>query len=188
MRHAEGHQRGFTLIELMVVVIIISIAFTYGIVNIDHLVPSSRLGKAARDLGGTLTRLRGMAVFHGRSYYLEYDLDDHRYRMIRPTSRAEQDQGLDEVIETEWFDLPRRIRIEAVYFDADRDGERNGKHRVEFSPTGEVVGHMAQLVSADIRNENKNKYTVELNGITGLVTYSRQEKTYAPVRDEFEFR
>ena len=118
----------------------------------------------------------------------EYDLDEHRYRMIRPTTKAEQDQGLDEVIETAWFELPRRIRIEAVYFDSDRDGERNGKHRIEFSPTGEVIGHMTQLVSADIVNENRNKYTVELNGITGLVTYSRQEKTYAPVRDEFEFR
>jgi len=184
----RGDQRGFTLIELMVVIVIISIAFTYGIVNVDHLVPAGRLGKAARDLGGTLTRLRSSAVFYGRSYFLEYDLDDHRYRIIRPTSKTEQDQGLDETVESGWFDLPRRVRLEAVFFNSGRDGEKNGKHRIEFSPTGEVVGHMVQLVSADIASENRNKYTIELNAITGLVTYSRQEKAYAPVRDEFEFR
>jgi prepilin-type N-terminal cleavage/methylation domain-containing protein len=188
MRRPGRDQSGFTLIELMVVVIIISIAFTYGIVNIDHLVPSSRLGKAARDLGGTLTRIRGMAIFHGRSYFLEYDLDEHRYRVLRPSSRTEQDQGMDELIETTWFDLPRRVRFQAVFFEADRDGEVRGKHQIEFSPTGEVIGHMVQLVSADIRNEDRNKYTVELNAITGLVSYSRQEKAYTPVRDEFEFR
>lgn len=184
---AARRQDGFTLIELMVVIILISIAFTYGIVNIDHLVPSSRLGKAARDLGGTLQRLRGMAVFHGRPYFVEYDLDEYRYRVIRPTSKAEQDQGLDDWVETNWFDLPEGVRFEALFLNADRDGETSGTFRLEFSPTGEVAGHMIRLIGLNLP-EKRNKYTVELNAITGLVSYSRQEKSYAPVRDEFEFR
>jgi hypothetical protein len=41
-------------------------------------------------------------------------------------------------------------------------------------------------VSSDIPNEDRNKFTLELNAITGLVSYHRFEKKYAPVRDEFE--
>ncbi len=37
-----------------------------------------------------------------------------------------------------------------MHLDADRDGETNGRHRIEFSPTGEVVGHMIQLIGLNL--------------------------------------
>ncbi|MHC4471252.1 MAG: pilus assembly FimT family protein [Planctomycetota bacterium] len=186
---APGRRRssGFTLIELLIAMILIGVAFAYGIVKIDLLVPSSRLEKAARDLGGMLTRLRGMAVFRGRSYFLEYDLDNHLYRLYRPATFLELDDGADEYIETSWLELPDRVSFKDVQFNGD-DVVDAGTADVEFAPTGEVTGHLVHLVSSEIADEVRRHYTIELNPITGLVTYTRGEKPYGQVRDEFEFR
>jgi prepilin-type N-terminal cleavage/methylation domain-containing protein len=187
LRTPKRSERGFTLIELLVVMLLLGLAFTYGLLNVDMLIPGSRLEKGARDLGNMLTRLRGMAVFHSRPYRLEYDLDEDRFRIIRPTTLAEQEEGLDEYIETDWFDLPKRVRLMDVQF-SDRDRESSGIVSVDFLPGGEVTGHMVHLISDEIANEERNRFTVELNAITGLVSFTRGEKEYAGVRDEFEFR
>ena len=183
----RGSQGGFTLIELLIAMMLVGIAFGYGIVKIDMLVPSSRLEKAARDLGGALTRLRRMAVFRGLSYFLEYDVDNHRYRLYRPATFAEQDDGAEEYIETDWLELPHRVSIKGVLFSVD-DKVTSGTASVEFAPTGEVTGHIVHLESSEIADEHRSRFTIELNTITGLVTYSRGNEPYEQVRDEFEFR
>ncbi|MCZ6793981.1 MAG: prepilin-type N-terminal cleavage/methylation domain-containing protein [Planctomycetota bacterium] len=180
-------QAGFTLIELMVVMLLLGVAFTYGIINIDLLVPSASLDKAARDIGGMLRRLRSLAVFHGRSYKLEYDLDEHRYRVFRPTSKTEQEEGMPEIVETDWFTLPDEISFENLQF-SDKDEISGGTMEIEFTAKGAVVGHLVHLISSKITHEERKRFTVELNPITGLVSYTRGEKKYAQVRDAFEFR
>jgi hypothetical protein len=153
----------------------------------DSLVPSSRLEKAARDLGELLTRLRGMAIFAGRTHYLEYDLEGERYRVLRPSTEAERDDGAPEQMVTNWFELPSRIRIEDVRF-SEREVETRGTISVEFTPTGEVVGHLVTLVSDEILDEVQGRFAVEMNPITGLVSYTPGGKSYNPVRSESEFR
>jgi len=184
-----SRQAGFTLIEMMVVLLLLGVGFGYTIINIDFLVPNASLEKAARDLGGTLTRLRGLAVFRGRPYQLEYDLDAHKYRVIRPTSKAEQEEGLPEYIETDWFELPSEVSFENLQFN-QQDVLTNSSRLIEFTPMGGVEGHLIHLISAKIPpdEQDRNRYTIELNPITGLVSYQPGLKEYAQVRDEFEFR
>ncbi len=179
---------GFTLIELMVVIVLLGALVAFGTLRIDSMVPSARLDKGARDLGQMLSRLRSLAIFSGRTYLLEYDLDAQTYRMVRPTSLAEQDEGLPDYIESDWHELPKRVSIKAIQF-SDRDAETRGRVRVEFSPTGELVGHLIHILSDEILEETQNRYTVEINPITGLVTYTLGvHKSYDQVRSEFEFR
>jgi type II secretory pathway pseudopilin PulG len=179
---------GFTVIELMVVILLLGAVVGYGFLKIDNLVPSARLDKAARDLGQILTRLRNLSIFSGRTHFLEYDLDDQTYRIGRPTTIREQEDGADDIILSDWFELPKKVRIKAVQF-SDRDAETQGLVRVEFTPTGEVVGHLIHILSDEILDESKNRYTVEINPITGLVTYTQGiHKSSDQVRSEFEFR
>ena len=179
---------GFTLIELMVVLVLIGGAFTYGLVNIDNLLPRTRLDKAARDVGQLLTRLRGMAIFAGTPHYMEYDLDAQRYRMLRPATEAEEDDGADEFVASDWFELPKKVRIKSVQF-SERNTENRGFVRVEFTPSGEVSGHLVHVQSDDIIDDSQSRFTVELNPITGLVSYiPGTHKEYNQVRNEFEFR
>ncbi len=177
----------FTLIELMVVILLIGVGFSYGLIRLDVLLPRSRLEKAARGIGTTLTRLREMAVFGGRSYYLEYDLDEHRYRIYRPTTEAEQADGAPDYLETTWSDLPDRVRIEDIQYASNERVER-GRFEIEFTPEGEVAGHLVHLISDDIAEDDRKYFTVELNPITGLVSYEAGKKEYAQVRDEYDFR
>ena len=179
---------GFTVIELMVVILLLGVVVGYGFLKIDNLVPSARLDKAARDLGQMLSRLRNLSIFAGRTHFLEYNLDAQTYRISRPTTIREQEEGLDDYIESDWFELPKKVRIKAIQF-SDRDAETRGLVRVEFTPTGEVVGHLIHILSDEILDEAKNRYTVEINPITGLVTYTQGiHKSYDQVRSEFEFR
>lgn len=178
---------GFTLLEMMVVLVLIGLAVGWGVIRFQAYLPRARLEGAAREIGGFLTRLRGMAVFSGRSHFLEYDLDGEAFRISRPTTLAEQDEGAPEYLETEWFEMPSSVTIENVQF-SDRDEETRGAVRVEFTPEGEVVGHLVHLLSNEILGEDRSRYTVEVNAITGLVTYSPGAKEYAQVRDEGDFR
>lgn len=179
---------GFTVIELMVVILLLGVVVGYGFLKIDNLVPSARLDKAARELGQTLTRLRSLSIFSGRTHFLEYDLDAQTYRLTRSTTIREQEEGAHDYIESDWFELPKKVRIKAIQF-SDRGAETQGQVRVEFTPTGEVVGHLIHILSDEILDESKNRYTVELNPITGLVSYTQGiHKSYDQVRSEFEFR
>ncbi len=181
-------ETGFTVIELMAVILLLGVIVGYGFVRIDNLVPSARLDKAARDLGQMLSRLRNLSIFAGRTHFLEYDLDAQTYRISRPTTIREQEEGADDYVTSDWFELPKKVRITAIQF-SDRDAETRGVVRVEFTPTGEVVGHLIHILSDEILDESKNRYTVEINPITGLVSYTRGvHKSYDQVRSEFEFR
>ncbi len=178
---------GFTLIEMMVVILLLGVAFTYALVNLDSLTPRTRLDKGARDVGDTLTRLREMAVFSGRVHFLEYDLDGERFRIYRPATTAETSEGASEYIETDWFVLPDGVRLEDIQLDI-RSRTKDGQMTVEFTPTGEVTGHLVHLTSAEILDKERGSMTVALNPITGLVSYSPGDKDYGLARDEYEFR
>jgi prepilin-type N-terminal cleavage/methylation domain-containing protein len=184
----RGAEPGFTVIELMVVVLLLGAVVTYGFLQIDNMVPTARLDKAARELGQMLTRLRSLSVFSGRDHYLEYNLDAQTYRISRPSTLREQEEGADDYIYSEWFELPKKVRIKAIQF-SDRDADARGLVRVGFTPTGECAGHLIHILSDEILDEERNRYTVELNPITGLVTYTQGvHKNYDQVRSEFEFR
>jgi prepilin-type N-terminal cleavage/methylation domain-containing protein len=178
---------GFTILELMVVIVLIGIGTTYGVIRFQAYLPKARIEGAAREIGGFLTRLRGMAVFSGRSHFIEYDLDAEAYRIVRSTSPAEQEEGADEYLESSWFEMPEGVVIEDVQF-SERDEESRGIVRVEFTPEGEVTGHLVHLLSNEILGEEQSRFTAELNPVTGLVGLTPGRKNYSQVRDEADFR
>ena len=169
--HRMTRSGGFTLIEMMVVIVLIGLAVTFGVIRFQAYLPRARLEGAARQVGGFLTRLRGMAVFAGRTHYLEYDLDGEAFRISRPATIAEREDGSEEYVETDWFEMPEGVTLERVQFSR-QDEETRGIASIEFTPEGEVTGHLVQFLSNRILGEDRSRFTVELNGVTGLVTYT----------------
>lgn len=72
-RTPHSHEAGFTLIELMIVVVIISIAATVAAPSIGAALAERRLSHAAYDLARIASLGRSLAISSGRAHLLTYE-------------------------------------------------------------------------------------------------------------------
>lgn len=119
--------RGFTLLEIMVVVIVISILATVGFPSFKNLYYKSELKTAARDLITTIRLARSLAVFTGDIVELRIDVDNVRYRLEvhkkdedkdddrrhRREHKTQAHEGIRHLPGDVWF-----VEIESEYGDA----------------------------------------------------------------------
>ena len=111
-RHARAG--GFTLIEIMVVVAILAIVSQLVISNIGAIVPGAVLDSEAQKLMSEIEYLRSEAQLQGKTYKLEIDLDQGRFRRILPPElKVAIDQEPEEYEEAtlDWNGLDERVRF-----------------------------------------------------------------------------
>lgn len=169
-------ERGFTFVELMVVLAILAFAFTYGIIHLDGATGSARISSAARQVGTTIEFLRGHAIQAARPLELHIDLDRHEWRTVippRPSESEEDRSDQEEILVTDPVGLPRQIRFESVQFDTN-DQQTSGEVVITFSPLGEMSpnGIMLRLTSDEIADRTEGSFSIEVNGLTGEVSYT----------------
>lgn len=70
--------RGVTLIEMMVVVVIIAVLATMAYWGFSGVVPRYRLNVAARDVASLLVLTRAKAIAQNRSYIIEFQASSYR--------------------------------------------------------------------------------------------------------------
>jgi len=167
---------GFTFVELIVVLAILSFAFTYGIVHLDGATGGARLSSAARQVGTTIEFLRGYAIQAARPLELHIDIERGEWTTVLPPRPSESNEDLrdeEDVIVTEPVALPRKIRFEGIQMDTS-DIQTSGIVVVTFSPLGEVTpnGFMVRLVSDEIPDAEEGSFSIEVNGLTGEVSYT----------------
>lgn len=73
--------KGFTLIELMVVIAILGVIAAISTPNIVRALPKYRLQRAARDLTTRIRLARSMAIKSGSDITIQIDPIRHRYRI-----------------------------------------------------------------------------------------------------------
>ena len=90
----EGGRRGFTLLELMAVVAIITILLVTVIPALDNVAPSSRLDAGGRYVAGTIELAQSEAISQRKEFVVAYDLDNNTYWIILPegSERSPNDQ------------------------------------------------------------------------------------------------
>ncbi len=71
--------RGFTLIELMAVILLLAIALTAVTFSFSKSLKSARITAASRDLVAALRYTRGQAIVKGQQEVLLLNLDDNSY-------------------------------------------------------------------------------------------------------------
>ncbi|MHC5021643.1 MAG: pilus assembly FimT family protein, partial [Planctomycetota bacterium] len=159
------HQRGFSFIELLAVIAIMSLILGFVVLKIDHLIPSERISAAARKIGSTNGLARAQAVATGTRHALTYDLNRQRYAVLIPPHPEEIEEGRakrDDLFPLTWHPLPEGVKILNVQLGDSVVS--SGSVRVIFSPLGTATPHAVQL-----QGQDDAELTVVINPLTGLI-------------------
>lgn len=189
-RNAQWRRRGgFTLIELALVVVILGVAMTVVLLNLDGLVPSEQIKSAASAIANRLELARSEAAGKGVNYAMVYDLDNQEYWILAPVraERARMQQGArydeeNEVREQRFIGrLPSDVRFRDVQLGENVKKTR-GKVTIEITPLGTASGHIVNIYN----EKTQQRMAIELNALTALVTYHTDYTDYREVEDFHE--
>jgi general secretion pathway protein H len=140
--------RGFTLIEMTVVIAIIAIAMAVVVPMIDGGITSREVRRAARQIAATMNHLRTESVSLGKPVAMQIDVEEN-------------------TIETagggRWAALTDRAIIESV---AAEEVE-TGRYEIRFFPNGSNTG--AAVVLASREDRTRNRLRVDLDPLIGSV-------------------
>jgi len=85
MKRCINRNKGYTFIELMVVVVIISLLLGLGINGIDYLIQWNKLNVTAGLLSSELKNTQSRAFYEGAYYKLQFLPSLDRYRIYKQT-------------------------------------------------------------------------------------------------------
>jgi general secretion pathway protein H len=149
MRHDRNCVRGFTLLELLVVMLIAGLMLALAPPLFSGAVTGARLKGSARDLVTSMREIRSRAILRNAEQHLRLDLESRRF-----------DAGDGRLLS-----LPDGIEITVAGIDMAGAPEP-GLHVLRFFPDGGSSGETVSLSSGD------RVYRVGLNWLTGQVTVS----------------
>jgi Tfp pilus assembly protein FimT len=163
---AQERSAGFTLVELLGVVIVLGLIATLVTVNWQALLPRQQLNSAVRALAAALQGARSDAIARTLEFRVQYDLDDQRYRVQTPFRLG---GGIavdeDERYSLEWIDLPQSVRFKSVLLAGEE--YTSGIVQVSFDPLGSANGHVVVLEQPAY----EALYTIEVQALTGLISF-----------------
>lgn len=90
MIHSTNHNKGYTLIELMVVVGIISLLLGIGINGLDYLIQLTKLNTASGLLSSELKNIQSRAFYGGVYYKLQFMPSLDKYRIYKQTELIDE--------------------------------------------------------------------------------------------------
>ena len=165
MQRQHTSAAGFTLIEITVVVIIISLVMSMAIVRLDSVLPSTRNESVARELIATLDFARLQAIGRGHEYEVVLDFDKQQYGIRMPFD----DEGRlvtddDEKTILRWREISDGVEMRSV-LDPRGVRIREGQYPIPFDSQG-----AARDVYIYIGAQENTDYevTVRILGLTGI--------------------
>lgn len=138
-------QRGFSLLELIAVIVLIAIAVTVASVSVSRSLGSARVQAASRDLVAALRYTRGQAIVKREQQTLDVDLEDMSYRV----------PGRDAV------KFPDKIEVKLLTAQNELIHEKAG--RIRFYPDGSSTGGHVSIIAGE------REWRVNVGWLTGEV-------------------
>ncbi len=163
---ARRAARGFTLVELTVVVLILGLIGGIAISTWSSLIPNQQLNSAVRNLSEVLYGTRSDAIARNRQFRIYYDLDQESYKVRTPFRpgggfvRSEDEEHL-------WIheqDLAA-AGIDILQVTIDDVPYTDGVVYVRFDPLGAASHHTVLLRQELFERE----FTIEALPLTGEI-------------------
>lgn len=145
--------RGFTLIEVLVVVALIAIAATAVALSVGQGLEGARVRSASKDLVAALRYTRGQAIVQRAEQVLEIDVDKRVYRAPGREPR----------------DLPDGMELRVL--GARQEQVDEGTVGIRFFPDGSSTGGVVTLVSGQAA------WIIEVQWLTGEAMLRQGEAT-----------
>jgi len=165
IRHPE---RGFTLIELIVTLMIISVILALTLPKIGNAVYSSDLKRSIRQIRAILSVARSNAAMERIPRRVVCDITKAEIHIEREVSKDEDGQSIlhyekDNSILNRTYKFPEGVRIEDVITETGQK-ELEGEAYLRIGANGMITGNIIHLRKGD------EKYTLFINPLTGNVT------------------
>jgi len=119
---AKGCSKGFTLIELMAVIVLLALAMTAVTFSFSKSLQSAKIRGASRDLVAALRYTRGQAIVKGKQEVLLLNLDDNSYSAPGKSS----------------VKLPKGMGLRLTTAESELTGGNSGG--IRFFPDGSSTG------------------------------------------------
>lgn len=139
-------QRGFTLLEMLLALVIAGFLMAVVVPNFGPLLGRAQLYSATRDVASGLRHARGQALIRGQESLFELEIDKHRYRV---TGRSKM------------YGLPSQVGL-SLYTVA-KETLNEGTGRIRFFPDGSATGGRVTLEGGG------QKRYVDVSWLTGEV-------------------
>ena len=174
--------RGFTLIELVAVLVIIGVLLVFSPAGLQALIPERELEAEVGRLRTTLEIVMSQAILDQAPYAMHYDTDNHRWAMQIPEEVTQPNpDGSEEPIKglkldekpdfeaLDWHQLPPDIKIELF----EGSTRIRGRFMVTFDARGTVPPHTVIFESNRIASLDQDERTRTLKvNFSGLVSYA----------------
>lgn len=180
MKNSRARRGGFTLVELIAVVVIVGLMAMVTVTRLDFLVPKYRLRGAARDVGSVLGLGKAHAASNGKDVYFEVDLARGAYWLLAafPKQEPGDEYRLEQVAARplEYQPVFQRELPDGIQFTdvilGDRDKADTGRARARLSSLGS-----SSHIILNMRNDEGKEISLKMNGFTGVISYAegRQE-------------
>ena len=167
-------QKGITLLELTVVVIILSAMMLFSIPNMRGIHERNKMITATRQIVGLLRYARAEAITSEHETEIRIDMEKGKYRLDLNKYKYYQIRGSGDVLAKKMEqieqiqDLPRFLRFKKVVTEMDPSG-RGKISKIVFFPDGSATWANITLENRPKRKEDKaREITIEVPHATGL--------------------
>lgn len=141
-----SRMRGFTLLELTVVLFVVVLGFSVIGLNLSSGSDSTEIKAAARDIVSALRYARGQALMSHQETTVTLDLNDNSYTV----------SGRDKL-----YQIPEAIAVTVVTAQTELTGE--GSASIRFFADGSSTGGRITL------ERNQTSWKIDINWLTGRI-------------------
>lgn len=167
-------QRGFTLIELIVVLVIVGLVFGVAVPHLERLSPRYSMRAAARRIASDLEYIQSTSSFRQKTYGVRYDLGENVSYTIMPPEKDDVWIPFDKWPLSTPKELPKLVEFRAVVLADNTVFEGEEVADIMLDPLGASGSHVVILEDTD-----GHVMSVKFNALTGTVDFLPGEVGFA---------